>query len=93
MIFIRARDIKEYIKILEEMVLSMNHDLYDILKYSDKYMTEESLMDSYAISAKSPTNFERVLINQGKTTLEECKENTYVKVRINELKKMLEVIK
>lgn len=56
-IFLRARDVKEYIELLEEMVLSMNQDLFEVLKCSDQYLTEEALLKSYIISANSPTEF------------------------------------
>lgn len=92
-IFLRARDVKEYIKLLEEMVLSMNQDLFEVLKCSDQYLTEEALLESYIISANSPTYFERVLIRQGKTTLSKCKENTLTKTRIKWTKELLEAIK
>lgn len=89
-VFLRARDVQERIRLLEEMVLSMNQDLFEVLKHSDKYLTEESLLESYIISANSPTNFERVLIKQGRTTLSKCKENTLVKTRIKWLKELLD---
>lgn len=75
------------------MVLSISKDLYDVLKYSDKYLTEEELLESYVISAQSPTDFERVLIRQGSTTLEECKENRFAKSRIDDTKSILEEFK
>lgn len=38
-IFLRARDVKEYIELLEEMVLSMNQDLKETPNaYNPKYM-------------------------------------------------------
>lgn len=92
-IFLCARDVKEYIKLLEEMVLSMSQDFCEVLKYSDEYLSSDALIEAYANSAQSPSDLERVLIKQRKRTLEECKENALVKTRIKLIKELLEVQK
>ena len=74
----RGRDAAAMMQLYKEIAMEMAEDLNKIAHIAGegKFITAEWIFEQYERKADGPTVFENVLIQEGRTTAEECVENS-----------------
>lgn len=88
----RGSDVAAMMLLYKEMAMEMAEDLNEIAQIvgDGEFINAEWIFEQYEQQASSPTVFENVLIREGRTTAEECAENSRKNIFI---KAMLRTIK
>lgn len=77
-IFTRGSDVAAMMLLYKEMAMEMAEDLSKIARAADEGVAVDAewVFQQYERKASGPTIFEDVLIRQGRTTVEECANNS-----------------
>lgn len=88
----RGSDVAAMMLLYKEMAMEMAEDLNEIAQIvgDGEFINAEWIFEQYEQQASGPTVFENVLIREGRTTAEECAENSRKNIFI---KAMLRTIK
>lgn len=77
-VFTRGSDVAAMMLLYKEMAMEMAEDLNEIAQIvgEGEFINTEWIFELYEQQASGPTVFENVLIREGRTTAEECVENS-----------------
>ena len=75
MIFTRGKDLADYAALVSDVAYALAEDMARISELTGRAFTADAIMDEYVQTAKGPTIFERVLIEQGTLTEAEASKN------------------
>lgn len=86
----RSSDIAKHIQQLTEVLENMSSDFAHVFQMFAIDINEEDLLDVYFKLTEGPTVFEKILIKEGRTTVEECKRNYLSQKLFNAIAEMLD---